>query len=70
MERILEGTMTFEEFEKGFIYKEHKGEEGSKSVWIVKEKGGTYQASGLEKRSAEWELRRCFESRKISGKIN
>lgn len=61
--------MTFEEFEKGFIYKEHKGADG-KSVWVIKEKNGTYQATGLEKRAAEWELQRCFASRKISGKIN
>ena len=65
----MKTLMIFKEFEKFFIYKNHKGTNG-KSVWLVIEKDGTYQASGLEKQSVEWELKRCFESRKISGKIN
>jgi len=57
----------FSEFKKQFTIEGKIDKKTKKEVWYVKEKrfdsGYGYQATTLDEKTGEWELRRCFESR-------
>lgn len=57
----------FSEFKKQFTIEGKIDKKTKKEVWYVKEKGFDsgygYQATTLDEKTGEWELRRCFESR-------
>ena len=61
-----ESINNFSEFKKQFTFKETKDKKG-KEVFYVTEKGFDsgcgYQATALDKKTCEWELHCCFESR-------
>ena len=62
--------MTFDEFKKGFIIKGKICKSTGKDIWLVQEKNGNYNVTGLTEHAILWELDRCFESRKLKDAKN